>query len=298
MSVTSAFIPLGLAVIMATVGLGLSPSDFRALVQRPSAVAAGLAGQLVLVPAAAFVVASAFGLPPVAAIGLVLVACVPGGVTSNFVTVLARGDAALSVVLTAGSTVAGIVAVPLVLSLAIGVFDAGGVVLPDRLPVADTARAVLVVTALPLLVGMGVRALRPAAAHRLLRPARRLATGLFALIVAAALVGDWAVVTAHARALGPAVVAFNLTAVGGGLALARWLKLPSPAARTLAVECGLQNVALALFLGGAVLGTSALMVPAVLYVLVMNATALGLVLWSRRQPDAAAVRKLAPTTSR
>jgi bile acid:Na+ symporter, BASS family len=282
--VTTPFIPLGLAFLMVTVGLGLAPRDFRALAARPLVVAAGLVGQLVLVPAAAFVVAAAFALPPVAAVGLVLVAAVPGGVTSNFVTVLARGDAALSVVLTAGSTLAGLATVPLVLALALAVFDPAGLALPAALPMAATARAVLVVTVLPMLAGMAVRALWPVAVTRRLAAVRRLATAVFAGIVVAAFAGDWAVVEAHWRAVGPAVLAFNALAVAAGLALARTLALPPATTLTFAVECGLQNVALALFLGGGVLGEPALMVPAVLYVLAMNAAALVLVAVGRRMP--------------
>jgi len=282
--VTTPFIPLGLALLMVTVGLGLAPRDFRALAARPLVVAAGLVGQLVLVPAAAFVVAAAFALPPVAAVGLVLVAAVPGGVTSNFVTVLARGDAALSVVLTAGSTLAGLATVPLVLALALAVFDPAGLALPAALPMAATARAVLVVTVLPMLAGMAVRALWPVAVTRRLAAVRRLATAVFAGIVVAAFAGDWAVVEAHWRAVGPAVLAFNALAVAAGLALARTLALPPATTLTFAVECGLQNVALALFLGGGVLGEPALMVPAVLYVLAMNAAALVLVAVGRRTP--------------
>ena len=278
---TTVFIPLGLAFIMFTVGLGLAPADFGAVVRRPATVAAGLAGQLLLLPAAAFAVALGLGLEPLAALGLVLVACVPGGVTSNFVTVLARGDAALSVVLTAGSTLAGIVIVPLVLALAVAVFDVGRA-LPGALPVGETARAVLVITALPMLVGMAVRARRPRAVARALAPVRRAATVVFAGIVVAAFAEDWHVVEAHWRAVGPAVVAFNLLAVGGGLALARAFGAPPATTLTFGVECGLQNVALALFLGGAVLGEPALMVPAVIYVLVMNAAALVLVAAGRR----------------
>lgn len=279
---TTAFIPLGLAFLMVTVGLGLALGDFRTLAARPGAVAAGLIGQLVLVPAAAFAVAWAFALPPLAALGLVLVACVPGGVTSNFITVLARGDAALSVVLTAGSTLAGLITVPLVLGLAVAVFDPRALELPASVPMADTALAVLVVTVLPMLVGMGLRALRPAAVARLLPPVRRLATLVFAAVVVAAFSGDWHLVEAHWRTVGPAVLAFNLAAVGAGLALARALALAPATTLTFAIECGLQNVALALFLAGAVLGAPAAMVPAVLYALVMNATALALVGLGRR----------------
>ncbi len=286
---TSIFIPLGLAFIMLTVGLGLAVGDFRAVVRRPRAVAAGLVGQLVLLPTAAVAVATIFALPPHAAVGLVLVACVPGGVTSNFLTVLARGDAALSVTLTALATSLAILTVPVALGVAVALFDPGGLALPARLPLGETARAVLLITALPMALGMALRAARPSLALAWLHPARRLATLIFALIVVAAFSADWSIVAAHAARLGPAVVAFNAAAVAIGLGLGRLARLGPRATLTLAVECGLQNVALALFLGGGVLGEPGLMVPAILYVLAMNASALVLVALGRRLAGSAAL---------
>jgi BASS family bile acid:Na+ symporter len=117
---------------------------------------------------------------------------------------------------------------------------------------------------------------------------RRLATVVFVGIVATAFAGDWHVVEAHWREVGPAVIAFNGLAVGGGLLLARALGAPAATRLTFGIECGLQNVALALFLGGAVLGEPALMVPAVIYVLVMNATVVVLVAAGRRAVSAPA----------
>lgn len=283
---TSLFIPLGLACIMFTVGLGLAVADFRAVAARPGTVALGVLAQMLALPLLALAIALAFALPPVPALGLVLVACVPGGVTSNFITVLARGDAALSVVLTVVTTLLGVLTVPLVLAAAMAMLDPAGLALPDRLPLGDTSRAVLLVTALPMLLGMAVRCLAPGATERGLPVARRIATALFAVIVVLAFLRDWDVVESGWRVVGPAVLAFNALAVLGGLALARAAALGDRAAVTLGIECGLQNVALALFLGGSVLGAPGLMVPAVIYVLAMNASALVLVAHGRRLADA------------
>ncbi len=279
---TSWFIPLGLACIMVTVGLGLALADFRAVAGRLSALTAGVLVQTLGLPVLAAFCAVVFDLPPVVALGLVLVACVPGGVTSNFITVLARGDAALSVVMTAATTALGLVTVPLMLAAAVALFDPQGVILPDRLSLIATVRAVLLVTLLPLTVGMIVRHWFPQRTAQLLPAARMLATLLFIAIVLAAFVRDWAIVEAGWQSVGAAVVAFNALAVCGGLFLARALRLGDRVAVTLGIECGLQNVALALFLGGSVLGVPELMVPAVLYVLAMNASALVLVGLGRR----------------
>jgi BASS family bile acid:Na+ symporter len=173
----------------------------------------------------------------------------------------------------------------------VAVFDPAGVAVPADLPLAATARAVLLITALPMVVGMALRVAAPALALACLVPARHLATFVFAGIVVAAFAADWSIVETHAARLGPAVVAFNATAVGIGLGLGRLARLEPRTTLTLAVECGLQNVALALFLGGGVLGEPALMVPAILYVFAMNASALVLVAQGRRL-GAAAPRRL------
>ncbi len=287
---TTAFIPLGLAFIMFAVGVGLAVRDFRDLARRPTIVVAGVVAQTVALPLLALVVATIFALPPVAALGLIMVATVSGGVTSNFLTVLARGDAALSVVMTATSTAVGVVTIPLILTAALSHLEPTGVGLPESLALLDTAGAILVVTALPMGLGMIVRAAAPDAARRLLGPVRRVAAVLFAAIVVAAFSRDWHVIEAHWQTVGLPVIIFNLAAVGLGLVVAWLLGAGARTGLTLAIECGLQNVALALFLGGVVLDETALMVPAVIYALVMNVTALGLLAVGRRLEISAFLR--------
>lgn len=279
---TTLSIPVGLACIMLTVGLGLAVRDFAALVERRRAVALGLVLQTVVLPLLAVVVGRAFRLEAPTALGLVLIACVPGGVTSNFVTVLARGDAALSVVLTALTTLIGAFTVPVVLALAAAWLAPGSAALPNGVPLAGTAATILLVTVLPLSVGMAARALLAATVLAGLATARRLATVVFVAIVTVAVHRDWAAIEAGWQIVGPAVLAFNVAAVLAGLGLARAARLGDRLAVTLAIEGGLQNIALALVLGGSVLGVPETLVPAAIYVLVMNASALVLIAYGRR----------------
>src|SRR5690554_6179366 len=119
---TSVVLPLALFIIMLGVGLSLVVDDFKRVVLYPKAVAIGLVNQLVLLPVVAFGLAHVFQLDPVMAVGLMLIACCPGGVTSNLITFVARGDAALSVTLTAISGVITVVTIPLILIFSMDLF--------------------------------------------------------------------------------------------------------------------------------------------------------------------------------
>src|ERR671915_2514623 len=122
---TEALLPLGLAVIMVVLGLSLTPADFRRVVVFPKGVAIGLLNLLAISPLLAFGVAELFGLAPVLAVGLVLLGASPGGTMANLLTHLARGDVALSITMTAISSVAAVVTVPLFLGLAVDRFGSG-----------------------------------------------------------------------------------------------------------------------------------------------------------------------------
>jgi BASS family bile acid:Na+ symporter len=123
---TEALLPLALAIIMISLGLSLTPADFKRVFVLPRGVAIGITNLLLISPFLAFAIAELYGLSPELAVGLVLLGASPGGTTANMLTHLARGDTALSVTMTAISSVAAVVTVPLYLDLSINHFDAGG----------------------------------------------------------------------------------------------------------------------------------------------------------------------------
>jgi BASS family bile acid:Na+ symporter len=154
--------------MMLGLGMTLRGGDFRRLTSAPRAVALGLFGQLVLLPAAAFAIATALELSPALAVGLVLIAACPGGVTSNLFSWLARGEIALSLALTAASSLVSFLTVPFLVSLALRTWGSDGTSI--EISLGETISTIFASTALPVILGMVFNHLRPALAERLHKP--------------------------------------------------------------------------------------------------------------------------------
>jgi BASS family bile acid:Na+ symporter len=269
---TEIFLPLALFVIMFSLGLGLVPADFRRVAQQPRDVLAGLASQLVLLPAVAFAIALAWAPAPALAVGLVIIAAAPGGVTSNLLTRFAGGDTALSVTLTAVTSLAAIVTVPLVVFLALALFD--GAAAAAEMSMLGISIRMFAIVALPVALGMALRAARPALAARWERPGAVVSGVLFLLVLAAAIWAERANIAGYFAAAGLASLLLNLAM----MALAFWgailLGCGRPQRIALSLECGLQNGTLAIAVVAALGLDSAYAVPAAIYSLLMFATAL------------------------
>ncbi len=276
---TSILLPIGLAFIMLAVGLGLTPVAFGRIKERPAALGWGLAAQVFALPAIAFAIASLIGLSPTMSVGLMILAAAPGGITSNFLTMLARGDTALSITLTVITSLLAIATVPVVVAIALGFF--AGEAATIRLPVGHTVLAILLITALPLIAGMALRVRFPSLTHRAVPTARRLATAIFAAIVVGAFWGQWNDIERHWQDVGPAVVLLNLVTMALGFGIAAMLRLDIRQSIAIAVECGLQNVALAIFVAVTLIGVQSLMIPAVIYALVMNVSVFAVIFVGR-----------------
>lgn len=286
-------LPLALAFIMFSVGLSLRGADFRAVFARPAGLAVGLAGQLLLVPLAALAVAVAAGLPGPLAAGLLILGACPGGASSGFLTHLARGNAALSISLTVISSLAALFTFPLLAHWALGAFAdtplAAAVGEVGQLPVGRLIGSVLVVTTLPVLLGMAARRFAPGASARVERPVGRVATAFFAAIVIGTFAAHRNTILDNLAAVGPATLALNFAVMAGGWGLARLAGCGRPDRVAVAMECGLQNAGLAIFVALGLLQRPELAVAAVVYALVMNFGALGLLFVARRPPAAVPV---------
>lgn len=273
-------IPLGLAFLMLSVGLETRLADFRALARAPLGVAAGLSAQIVGLPLLAGAIALGLGLPPVHAVGLVLVAAAPGGVTANFVTLMGRGDVALSITVTVLGSLAAPLTVPLVVGLAFSVLAGDSVAL--ALPLGPTIGAVFVTTVVPLAIGLAIAERAPETVARLRPGLRRASFLVFLAIVATAILSQWAALVLSWREVGVAALALNLAAMVLSVALGRAVGVGRPGLTALAISGGLRNIALALTVAIGLLGRPDLAVAATVYVFAMNATALALVALLRR----------------
>ncbi|MBB1042150.1 bile acid:sodium symporter family protein, partial [Dietzia sp. Cai40] len=212
-------LPVALAIIMVGIGLSLTKEDFAVQARSPWATIVGLFGQLVLVPLTGVVVALVFGLPAMLALGVVLVAATPGGATSNLITYLARGNVALSVILTALTSVAVILTLPMW-------FGIGARVIPGAsdaevtVPLGQTFGLLLGVILIPVLLGMLLRARRPALAARIERFVGIVGLVVLVLLIVGIVLGERDRIVDLVVAVGPAVVVLNLAliVVGGLLA--------------------------------------------------------------------------------
>lgn len=278
-------IPAGLIAVMFSLGLTLAISDFKRLLQQPKAAFAGLAGQLIIMPVLAFALLAVLGLPAAMATGLVILAACPGGVTSNAVVFAARGDTALSVTLTACSSLLTIITAPILLALAISMFYAEGQA--PELNALATVKRLFQMTVLPVALGMLCKHFLPGMAHRLaimLRPASML---ILLLIIVFTVVSSREMLLENLVKAGPAVFLLNACALLCGYMLARTLKLPRQQQMTLGIEVGVQNATMATFLSLAVLNDWALAIVPTMYGCIMLINAGLFVRWIRYRESAA-----------
>jgi len=286
-------LPLGLAFIMLSIGLGLRVEDFTRVLRQPLALGAGLVNQLVLLPLLAAGLVAIYAGEPVFALGIMALAACPGGITSNLLTVLAGGNAALSVSMTAVSSMVGIVSVPLILGLSQGLLM--GEAEAVSLPLGQILGGVFGVTGVPIALGMLLNRTAPRFSEAVRPAARGLATGIFVLIVVGAFVGQRETMMAHVADIGPYVLALNLGTMALGLLTARLLRLDLADSVAISMEAGLQNAALAIFIATSLLDRPEMVVPAILYALMMNLSAAVLIAWARaartRAGGAGAARK-------
>ncbi len=275
-------LPLSLAVIMLSLGVGLTTGDFARVLTAPRAFAIGAASQVVLLPLAAFVTVTAFGLPPEIAVGFMLLSFCPGGVTSNMVSKLSKGDVALSVSLTAVISLLSLLTVPALTAWAVVHFM--GDAAPD-VSVASLTIAVFLITTLPVAIGVTIRHLAPGFAAAIDRPLSVLATALFVLIVVAALAGNWGLFVENVSTLGPALIALNVALLLIGLGLARVAALGWDQAKTISIETGIQNatlgITLAALISGQSEGFSTFALPSAVYGITMYLVATPFVAWFR-----------------
>lgn len=273
-------IPLSLFLIMFGMGLTLTPRDFKRVVLYPKAVAIGLTNQLLVLPVVGFLVACAMPLSPELAVGLMLVVVCPGGTNSNLFTHLARGDVALSITLTAIASVVTIFTIPFIINAALGFFMEADTTL--SLPVLTTIRNLVLITLLPITLGMVFRHFWPQFA----REGEQLATR-FAVVFLIALIGystyqQRDILASALMSAGPAVILLNASTMAIGYISARALKLSRPQQVSVTLEVGLQNSALAMMMALGLLSNYQMSLTPGVYSLVMFLTA-GLVVHLSRQ---------------
>ncbi|HEX6117480.1 MAG TPA: bile acid:sodium symporter family protein [Solirubrobacterales bacterium] len=285
-------LPISLVVIMVSLGLGLTTADFRRVIVYPKGVAIGLANLLLISPLLAFGMAELFALPAALAVGIVLLGASPGGATANMMTHLARGDVALSVTMTAISSVCAVVTVPVFLGLAVEHFGSGLESDPEMLGIV--AR-VFLITLIPLATGMFVRARRPAWTERNYDKARKAAIVVLVLAIAVAVAVENDRVLDNFTDVAGATIALNVVAMTISFTVAKLARLSDPQATAISMELGIHNATLAIAVAATI--STQLAIPAAVYSSFMFVTAGIFARIMYRRNGGGAESAVAPATS-
>jgi len=258
-----------LTLLMFELGLNLSINDFKLFKTRPKPVLAGLIGQIIVLPLLAWMIGQAFGLEPIFLIGFVLIACCPGGSSSNVFSMLAKGDVALSVSLTACSSIITLVTVPLIMEW---ITMAAGSAVQVHLPVGKLVMQNLVLMFLPIAVGILVKKRWPAAAMKMHNVLSRIAFPALIFLAGVFFFQNRDAIIDKFGQLGLSVSVLILLAMGSGALLSRAMQLTGKERRTIVIEVGMQNAAQAIAIASSplVFNNDLIAIPAIIYALMMN----------------------------
>jgi len=258
-----------LTLLMFDLGLALQPADFRLIVERPYAVMAGLVGQIICLPLIALLVGHLFAVDPIFFLGIMLIACSPGGSSSNVFSMLAGGDVALSVSLTAFSSVITLFTGPFIMD---ALAASMGSAIDVHLPVGNLLVQNIVLMAVPIALGLCVSVYRPKAASRLHGVLKRMAFPLLIVLATVFFVQNRDVIVREFPKLGLSITVLILLSMLSGVALSWLMRLTRQEQRTIVIEIGMQNAAQAITVASSpfVFNNDVMAIPAIVYALMMN----------------------------
>lgn len=282
--IVKVLLPLILAFIMFSLGLGLKGGDFSRVVKFPKAFGMGLFNQLILLPLIAFAIVIVFKPLPELAVGIMILALCPGGVTSNVLTRLSNGNTPLSISMTAIVSLISIVSVPIFVALSVNHFM--GVNGPE-VDVTKLGLQMFLVTAVPVGLGMLLTKTAPKLVEKGSKGISRVALALFVFIIVAALAKNREVFFSNLPTLGPALILLNVVLLAIGLLTAKVARLDVRDSSTIAIESGIQNGTLAIAVGALIAGSTTdtlppITVPAAVYGITMYLVSVPFVIWRRR----------------
>lgn len=282
---TLLFIALGL--VMFGLGLSLTVGDFKRLLQHPRAVVLALVLQVLVLPSACYALIVLLGVAPLYAVGLMLLAASPGGVSANLFSHLFGGNVAMNISLTAINTVLSIVSLPLITNWAINTFAHTGQVVPLQF---GKVVEVIIIVLVPVVLGMAVHRRAPAFSARMETPMKIFSAVVLVAFALIAIAKEWTALVESFAGIGPAVLLFNAISLASGYYLSRAAGLDKSMATAISFEIGIHNSTLAIFIALSVLGNFQLALPAAIYSVSMYILATlfgGLVLRRGAQPAAA-----------
>ena len=281
MGIVTTIAPIALALIMLGLGASLTFKDFTRVFKNPKEVLIGLICQLIILPIVAYLLIIFLNVPVELALGVMLIAAAPGGVTSNVLTKFANGDVALSISLTAITSLISIISVPYIVFLSIELFDITYVT--GQVSMLKISLKMFFVVTLPVLLGMVIRKFADEFIIKNLKYILRISIGLFVLVFVAIYIEEWNNIVRFLATAGFIALILNITMMIIGFYVAKFFTSGVAQRRCISLECGLQNGTLAVFVGTQLFDQIIYMVPTAAYALIMMATSVIFVFIIRRQ---------------
>ena len=274
------FLPLSLIFIMFTLGIGLTHKDFTNLLYNPKAFFIGIVNQMVILPIVAFVIILSIGITKELAVGIMILASCPGGVTSNIITKLAKGDTALSISYTAVISLLTIITLPIVTILSMKYFM--GIEAPP-LNLLSLGLTMFFITAIPVGLGVLVRQKNKQLADSFEKIGIKISTVLFIIIIIGALSSEWQTFVNNLSKLGPAIMLLIFSMLLIGYKSSNWFKMNSKQSLTVAIESAIQNGTVGITIGNLIInpetGLSILSIPSGVYGVLMYFICLPIIFW-------------------
>jgi len=270
--VTDVILPLALAFIMFVLGLGLTGSDFLRVIKQPRDFFVGAFSQIILLPIIAFVLVKVWPIAPELAIGVMIIAAAPGGVTSNLLTSFAKGDVALSISLTAIISLLCVITIPFIVLTSVALLDGSSIT--QDISLFSMSRDMFLIVTVPVLLGMLLRKFISGVALKFEPIAKKISILLFVLVLLGAIAAERENVISYFAQAGLITLALNVVMMVLAYFVAKSLVSGTKQKKCITIECGLQNGTLAIFVATSIFGGGMYVIPAATYSLIMFATSL------------------------
>ena len=270
--VTDVILPLALAFIMFVLGLGLTGADFLRVVKQPRDFFVGSLSQVILLPIIAFILVKIWPIAPELAIGVMIIAAAPGGVTSNLLTSFAKGDVALSISLTAIISLICVFTIPFIVLTSVDLLGISSV--DPNISLVSMSRDMFLIVTVPVVLGMIVRKISYGITSKLEPLAKKISIVLFILVLLGAIAAERENVVSYFAQAGLITLVLNVVMMIVAYFIAQLLASGTKQKKCITIECGLQNGTLAIFVATSIFGGGMYVIPAATYSLIMFATSL------------------------
>ena len=272
MEIVTKIAPIALALIMLALGLGLTGQDFLRVLKQPKDFIVGLICQLILLPVIAFVLIKIFNTPLELALGVMIIAAAPGGVTSNVLTKFANGDVALSVSLTAIISLISIISVPFIVFMSADLLEISNI--SKEISMIGISMKMFLVVTLPVLLGMAIRKFATNFITSKTQMIQRISIILFIIVFAAIWVEEWENIMSYIAQAGAITLVLNIVMMIVGYYVAKFLASGIAQRKCISLECGLQNGTLAIFVASQLFNDITFLIPTAAYALIMFVTSI------------------------